>query len=503
MERIGINATLNAGAIKWNGKYLLVVRVEGNDRKSFFAIAESANGIDNFRFGDEPVTLPETEDPDAPFGDLLAAVAAGIVRTKDFKKQILLRKIIVIFLNMKNTKHLLLITVLACSMLQLQAQKFQGLAQTPPMGWNSWNKFACNVNEELIRETADSMVATGMKDAGYEYVVIDDCWQVSRDSLGFIVADPAKFPHGIKALADYIHSKGLKFGIYSCAGAQTCGGRPASRGHEYQDAISYAKWGVDYLKYDWCNTENINAKGAYTTMSDALFSAGRPIVFSLCEWGDNKPWLWAGKVGHLWRTTGDIYNCFDCINDHGTWKSWGVMQIVDKQDGLRKYAGPGHWNDPDMLEVGNGMPVNEERAHFTMWSMLAAPLISGNDLRSMSPQTLGVLTNKEIIAINQDSLGIQGCRQSVKDSVETWMKPLKNGEWALCLLNRSVTPKTVQLDWKTVSVTDSLSNRTLDTTGKTIYKVRDLWLKKNTGDTRKVLKAIIPSHDVLCLKLFK
>lgn len=404
---------------------------------------------------------------------------------------------------MKNIKFLLLLFCIELIQISLQAQKFQGLAQTPPMGWNSWNRFACDVNENLIRETADAIISSGMKDAGYEYIVIDDCWQVSRDSLGFIVADTKKFPSGIKALADYVHSKGLKFGIYSCAGDKTCGGRPAGRGHEYQDAISYAKWGVDYLKYDWCNTEKLNAEGAYTTMCDALFSAGHPIVFSLCEWGDNKPWKWAKEVGHLWRTTGDISNCFDCINDHGTWKSWGAMQILEKQNGLRQYAGPGHWNDPDMLEVGNGMPVNEERAHFTMWCMIAAPLISGNDLRTMTPQTLGVLANKEVIAIDQDSLGIQGFKHQSKDSVETWIKPLINGEWAVCLLNRNKLSKNIEVNWKTFSVADSLSNRTLDTTGKELFNIRDLWLKKDIADTRKTLKSIVPGHDVLCLKLSK
>ena len=404
---------------------------------------------------------------------------------------------------MKNTRFFLLLGCVLLASTVMQAQKFQGLALTPPMGWNSWNKFACNVSEELIRETADAMVATGMKDAGYEYIVIDDCWQVSRDSLGFIVADPKRFPSGIKALADYVHAKGLKFGIYSCAGNKTCGGRPAGRGHEYQDALSYAKWGVDYLKYDWCDTENLNAIGAYTTMRDAMYAAGRPIVFSLCEWGNNKPELWAKEVGHLWRTTGDIYNCFDCIDDHGNWKAFGVMQIVDKQDGLRKNAGPGHWNDPDMLEVGNGMSLNESRAHFSLWCMLAAPLIAGNDLRSMNAETLSVLSNKEVIGIDQDSLGIQGFKHTAKDSVETWLKPLKNGEWAVCLLNRGKTPRIVNLDWKTFSVTDSLSNRTLNTTAKEVYKLRDLWLKKNVGDTRKPLTAIIPPRDVLCLKLFK
>lgn len=403
---------------------------------------------------------------------------------------------------MKTVKYrVLLFTLLICNI--SFAQKFEGLAKTPPMGWNSWNKFACNVSEKLIRETADAMVASGMKDAGYEYVVIDDCWQVGRDSLGFIVADPERFPSGIKTLADYIHSKGLKFGIYSCAGEKTCGGRPASRGHEYQDALTYAKWGVDYLKYDWCNTENINAKGAYTTMSMALKEAGRPIVFSLCEWGDNKPWLWAEKVGHLWRTTGDIYNCYDCVKDNGSWKAWGVMQILDKQDGLRRYAGPGHWNDPDMMQVGNGMPLNEQRAHFSMWAMLAAPLIAGNDLRDMSAETLGVLTNKDVIAINQDSLGIQGWRFAVADSVETWLKPLANDEWAVFFLNRSVHPKKVVQDWKTLVVTDDFSGRRLDASGNNVFVLRDLWIKKITGDTRKPLSFVVPGHDAQCFKLIR
>ncbi len=403
---------------------------------------------------------------------------------------------------MKKNHNLLLAFILVLSS-SLTAQKFEGLAKTPPMGWNSWNKFACNVSEKLIKETADAMVATGMQDVGYEYIVIDDCWQIGRDSLGFIVADPERFPSGIKALADYIHSKGLKFGIYSCAGDKTCGGRPGSRGYEYQDALMYAKWGVDYLKYDWCFTENLSGKGAYITMSKALKQAGRPIVFSLCEWGDNKPWLWAKEVGHLWRTTGDIYNCYDCIEDHGTWKSFGVMQILDKQDGLRQYAGPGHWNDPDMMQVGNGMSFNQERAHFTMWAMLAAPLISGNDLRSMSQQTLSVLTNREVIAINQDTLGIQGLKTAVTDSVETWLKPLADGSWALVYLNRSKSPKSITVDWKSFKVFDELSARTFDTTSKDVFIIRDLWLKKEIGDTRKPLQATIGVEDVLCLKITK
>ena len=251
-----------------------------------------------------------------------------------------------------------------------QAQKFTALAQTPPMGWNSWNKFACDVDEQKIREVADAMATNGMKAAGYEFIVIDDCWHGRRDTLGFIQPDPKRFPAGMKALVDYVHSKGLKFGIYSDAGDKTCGGRPGSRGHEFQDALTYAQWGIDYLKYDWCSTEGLSQKGAYTTMRNALAHAGHPVVFSLCEWGSSQPWTWAAPVGHLWRTTGDIYNCWDCLQDNGGgWRAYGVMRIVDMQDGLRQYAGPGHWNDPDMLEVGNGVHdrPTKYRTHMTLW----------------------------------------------------------------------------------------------------------------------------------------
>lgn len=380
-------------------------------------------------------------------------------------------------------------------------QKQEGLALTPPMGWNSWNRFACDVDEQLIRETADAMAASGMKEAGYEYIVIDDCWHGERDSLGFIQPDPQRFPSGIKALADYVHSRGLKFGIYSDAGWQTCGGRPGSRGREFQDAQTYASWGVDYLKYDWCNTEGLKAEGAYMTMRNALYATGRPIVFSICEWGDNQPWEWAQDIGHLWRTTGDIYACWDCEYDHGSWSSWGVMRILDMQEGLRQYAGPGHWNDPDMMEVGNGMSVNEDRAHFAMWCMLAAPLIAGNDLVNMSPETREILTNKEAIAINQDSLGIQGFRYSVQDSLELWFKPLAKGDWAMCFLNRKNSPQEVNFDWEQQAISDTLANRELDF-GKEAYKIRDIWAKKNLGLTNgKALKAEVAAHDVLMLRL--
>lgn len=381
-------------------------------------------------------------------------------------------------------------------------KKFDSLALTPPMGWNSWNKFACNVDENLIKQMADAMVANGMKDAGYTYLNIDDCWHGDRDSLGFIHPDPKRFPSGMKALADYVHSKGLKLGIYSDAGSQTCGGRPGSRGYEFQDAQTYAAWGIDYLKYDWCNTEGLRAEGAYKTITAALRKAGRPVVLSICEWGNDKPWTWGQTVGHLWRTTGDIYNCFDCINDHGTWKSWGVMQILDKQEGLRQYAGPGHWNDPDMLEVGNGrLTTGEDRAHFGIWAMIAAPLIAGNDLRSMSAQTKDVLTNKEVIAVNQDPLGVQALKFAVRDSVEIWLKPLQADEWAVAFLNRSVSPKTVDFNWQHETVKDTVSKREFNAAAT--YKLRDLYLKKDIGDTKKPLNATVPGHDILLLRLKK
>ncbi|HCK23798.1 MAG TPA: alpha-galactosidase [Bacteroides graminisolvens] len=384
--------------------------------------------------------------------------------------------------------------------LALNAQKFEGLAQTPPMGWNSWNKFACNIDENLIKTIADAMVESGLRDAGYVYLNLDDCWHGERDSLGFIQADPLKFPSGMKALGDYIHSKGLKFGIYSDAGRKTCGGRPGSFGHEYQDALQYAKWGVDYLKYDWCETEDINPVGAYNLMRDALRAAGCPILFSMCEWGHSKPWTWAKETGHMWRTTGDIFNCFDCVDQHPGWAAYGVLQILDMQNGLRQYAGPGHWNDPDMLEVGNGQSVNEDRAHFSMWSMLAAPLILGNDIRSMSQQTKDILMNKEVIAVNQDKLGIQGLKFAAEDGLEFWFKPLADNDWAFCVLNRSTTDKQYVIDWQKFNLYDEVSKRFTDFDSK-VYTIRNLWTNQNEGDTKKVRPVTIPGHDVVMYRL--
>jgi alpha-galactosidase len=398
-------------------------------------------------------------------------------------------------------RKILLTLVVALSFGVVSAQKFENLAMTPPMGWNSWNKFACNVSAKLLMETADAMVSSGMRDAGYEYIVVDDCWQISRDSMGFIVVDSERFPQGMKAVVDYVHSKGLKFGIYSCAGTKTCAGRPGSRGHEFQDAYMYAQWGVDYLKYDWCSSDGQNALESYRLMSQKLKEAGSPIVFSLCEWGDNKPWTWAKEIGHLWRTTGDIYDCFDCAYNHGTWTAWGAMKILDMQDGLREYAGPGHWNDPDMLEVGVGrLTTSENRAHFSMWCMLAAPLMTGNDLNGMTDEVRAILTDPIAISVNQDPLGIQGLRYQKTDSLETWLKPLSNGEWALCFLNRAKDAQNINFDFAQNIVEDTFAKRTLDAS-KQEYKLTNVWTKKEMGTTKKALIAQVPSHDVLMMIL--
>jgi len=361
-----------------------------------------------------------------------------------------------------------------------------GLALTPPMGWNSWNKFACNVNEQTIRDTADAMVSSGMRDAGYQYVVIDDCWQGPRDSNGFITADAQKFPSGIKALAEYVHSRGLKFGIYSDAGRLTCGGRPASQGHEYQDALTYARWRVDYLKYDWCNTGDRNAQEAYAVMADALRQSGRDIVFSMCEWGTAKPWLWAKNTGNLWRTTGDIWDSFDKQDD--AHKSWAhtVVEIADLNEPLWPFAGPGHWNDADMLEVGNGgMTPAEYRSHFSLWAMMASPLMAGNDIAHMNDTTRSILINKEVIAIDQDKLGAQGHRAAKDGDGEVWVKPLAGGGRVLLLFNRGETPTTIRATAEQLSYPSNLRAR-----------VRDLWAHKDLPRWSGAIEATVEPHGV-------
>lgn len=397
-------------------------------------------------------------------------------------------------------RRVLLFVISCLCIYSLFAQKFENLAKTPPMGWNSWNKFACDVSEDLIKEIADAMVETGMRDAGYVYLVIDDCWQVARDEDGTIIEDPDRFPSGMKALGDYIHSKGLKFGIYSDAGTATCQGRPGSRGYEFQDARTYAAYGVDYLKYDWCNTGKQNAYSSYQIMRDALYKAGRPIVFSICEWGSNEPWKWAGSIGHLWRTTGDIQDCWDCKFN---WGGLGVVQIIDLQVPIRKYNGPDRWNDPDMLEVGNGgLSDNENRAHFSMWCMLSAPLMLGNDLRNMDSKTLKILTNKNMIAIDQDPLGIPAFKFVDFGEQEVWIKPLANDEFAFCFFNRDNESWKVDyplshawlpdpdFDWQKYHIDGN-------------YTVRDLWKDKVIGKSDKDYQGTVPPHDVVVLKLTK
>lgn len=380
----------------------------------------------------------------------------------------------------------ILITCMLFNSFVLFAQKNMDLAKTPPMGWNSWNKFGCDVSEKLIREMADAFVSNGLKDAGYEYIVIDDCWQVRRDGNGIIIPDSSRFPSGIKALADYIHAKGLKFGIYSDAGRKTCAGRPGGYMYEEIDAKTYASWGVDYLKYDWCSNEGIDPKAVYPKMSKALATSGRPIVFSMCEWGFNRPWSWAEKVGHLWRTTGDIVDCWDCKKD---WGGMGWVTILDAQQGLEKYSGPGHWNDPDMLEVGNGgMKQNEYIAHFSFWCLLDAPLMAGNDLRSMNDETKSILLNKEAIAVNQDPLGIQGSKKNDDGDFEIYSKPLSNGDVAVILFNRNGDPGEFEVNWAKLGIT-----------GK--YQIRDLWKHENIGAVSQNQKITIGGHSVLFFRI--
>ncbi len=398
-------------------------------------------------------------------------------------------------------KRNLMVAVWAIISLTAFAQKAENLALTPPMGWNSWNTFGTNINEQLVMEIADAFVDLGLRDAGYEYLVLDDGWMAKeRDENNNLVPDPKKFPNGMKKVVDYVHSQGLKFGIYNCAGSKTCAGYPGSRGFEYQDAKLYAEWGVDFLKYDWCNSENLNAKGAYQTMRDALAATGRPILFSICEWGDNDPWKWGEEMGHMWRVTGDIINCWDCEVGHGTWSSMGVWPIIRLRKDIRKYSGPGHWNDFDMMEVGNGMSDAEDRVHFTMWCMLASPLIMGNDLRSASKETIKTLTSKEVVAVSQDKLGIQGYRHSNEGDMEIWVKPLDNNEWAVAFINMG--EETLQLDynWAWHPIKDDLSGREMLVESNE-YQLRDLFAGKKLKTTKTNLQAEIASHDVLLVKL--
>ncbi|MCX4231480.1 NPCBM/NEW2 domain-containing protein [Streptomyces ortus] len=363
-----------------------------------------------------------------------------------------------------------------------------GLALTPPMGFNNWNSTHCRAefDEAMVKGIADIFVDKGLKDAGYEYVNLDDCWALpARDADGKLVPDPARFPGGIKAVADYVHAKGLKLGIYTSAGTKTCNdaGFPGALGHEYSDAQQFADWGVDYLKYDNCNNQGVDARQRYTTMRDALKAAsqatGRPIVYSICEWGENKPWEWAADVGQLWRTTGDISD------------NWGSMLSIMKQNlPLARYAGPGRWNDPDMLEVGNGgMTDTEYRTHFSMWSIMAAPLLIGSDLRSASEKTFTVIGNKEVIAVDQDPLGKQGEVLSSEGGRWVVAKEMKDGSRAVALFNESGSPQRIATSAQAVGLPDADA-----------YTLRDLWQHKSYN-TAGTISATVPAHGTVLVRV--
>lgn len=352
------------------------------------------------------------------------------------------------------------------------------------MGFNNWNSTHCRAefNEDMVKGIADIFVEKGLKDAGYEYVNLDDCWAVpERDAEGKLVADPVRFPHGIEAVADYVHAKGLKLGIYTSAGTRTCDsvGLPGALGHEFSDARQFADWGVDYLKYDNCNNQGVDAKERYTTMRDALVATGRPIVYSICEWGQNKPWEWAAELGHLWRTTGDI-------ND-----SWGSMLSIMKQNlPLAAAAGPGHWNDPDMLEVGNGgMTDTEYRTHFSMWSVMAAPLLIGSDLRTASQETFDILSNEEVIAVDQDPLGRQGEVLSSEGGRWVVAKEMADGSRAVALFNETGSAQRIATTAAAVGLERASG-----------YTVRDLW-DHTTRNTAGGLSATVPAHGTVLLRV--
>eukprot|EP00850_Spirogloea_muscicola_P004382 SM000019S04926 [mRNA] locus=s19:494:4556:+ [translate_table: standard] len=352
-----------------------------------------------------------------------------------------------------------------------------GLGRTPQMGWNSWNRFHCEINETLIMETADALVSTGLAALGYEYVNIDDCWAaLARDPKGNLLARPLTFPSGIKVLADYVHSLGLKLGIYSDAGFLTCAGQPGSLTYERQDAQAFASWGVDYLKYDNCYTDLSKPEKRYPRMRDALNATGRQIFFSLCEWGVDSPAIWGRKVGNSWRTTLDIYD------------SWSrIVDLANQNNAWAAYAGPGGWNDPDMLEVGNGNMTNAEyRSHFSIWAIMKAPLIIGNDVRNMTEETFTILSNREVIAVNQDPLGVQARKMRQVKGLEVWAGPLSGNRVVIALWNKTPIESLITARWKDIGLPSVA-----------VATARDLWQHQNLqGVYRTSLTTMVPSHDV-------
>jgi alpha-galactosidase len=355
-----------------------------------------------------------------------------------------------------------------------------GLALTPQMGFNDWNAYGCNVSESLIKSTAQAMHTNGMQAAGYSYVNIDDCWMThNRDSGGRLVPDPAKFPDGIKGTADYVHSLGLKLGIYEDAGTATCAGYPGSLGRETTDAQSFASWGVDYLKYDNCNNNGVPGQTRYTAMRDALAATNRPILYSLCNWGQENVWTWGAGVGNSWRTTGDISANFS-----------SMLSIFHSNVGLASYAGPGHWNDPDMLEVGNGsMTPTESRSEFSLWAEMAAPLIAGTNIPSASADTLSTLTNSRVIAVDQDSLGKQGTMVSSSGGLDVLAKPLANGDVSVALFNETGSTATI-----------STTAAAIGKTGASSYALTDLW-SGASSTTSGTISASVPAHGTVMYRV--
>ncbi len=367
-----------------------------------------------------------------------------------------------------------------------------GLARTPPMGWNSWNSFHCDVNAKLLEATADAMVSSGMKAAGYVYVNIDDCWLLKkRGAHGDLVPDPRKFPHGIEAVAVYVHRKGLKLGIYESAGVSTCAGYPGSIGHEKQDAAQFARWGVDYLKYDNCGDyQGETYLQRYTAMRDALAQSGRPIVYSLCEWGNKDPWNWAQPVGNLWRTTQDITPRWRTDQNENSYPQ-GILDILDQQAKLSAASHPGAWNDPDMLEVGNGYLTDDEsKAHFSIWALLNAPLIAGNDLRDMTKDVRDTLINREVIAVDQDWGGRQGYRVRDDGNTQVWAKPMSDGSVAVILLNERRGPVNIATTAQAVGLRRAAT-----------YSMRDLW-KHTTAVSDGRIGATVGTHALAMFRVW-
>lgn len=355
------------------------------------------------------------------------------------------------------------------------------LAATPPMGWNSWNLFACDIDEDLVKGIADAMVESGMRDAGYEYVNLDDCWQVDRDPDGAIVPDPERFPGGIAALADYVHERGLKLGIYTCAGELTCEDRPGSLDHEAQDMQTYADWGVDLVKVDWCYAEHLDAATQYGLFRDGILASGREILLSICNWGFQDPWVWGPETGQMWRTSGDIKDGLLPL-------MYNLMAV----EPLAAFAGPGRWNDPDMLEVGNGgMSHGLYQAHFGLWAMLAAPLIAGNDLRDMSDETLDLLTNPEIIAVDQDPAGLQAHLLRVSDDVRVYARPLnEEGLRAVLFFNPSQDgPRSASVSWDELGLFQGTAS------------VRDLIEREDLGAYVDSFEAEIPATGAVMVSV--